>query len=316
MTLVAVSVLNYKGAAATIACVKSLLGAGEVASAACPVQVFVADNGSGGDEQHQLQQAFSGMGNVHLRLNAENLGFSAGHNRNLEIIFKHYSPDYVWILNNDCLVDEGALVALLKNARRHPKVGIWGATLLEQDGETIQCAGGCFYNAWVSSYQQYGQGKHRSELGQIEAVTYDYIAGASMFFPVATLRKGLEPVPDLQSGDSATKPQWLNETFFLYFEELDLAKRLKNGLKMDWCREALVAHHGSRKLGADNKQRGAWAEYNATLSALKFTRLYYPQRLWFTLPARYLSKCVQLTVMGKPHLLGPLTRAYRDFGSG
>jgi len=193
VTLVAVSMLNYKGAAAAIACVQSLLGAGEAASAACPVQIFVADNGSGDDEQRQLQQAFSGIGNVHLRLNAENLGFSAGHNRNLGTIFKHYKPDYVWILNNDCLVDEGALAALLKSARRQSKVGIWGVSLLELDGETIQCAGGCFYNTWVSSCRQYGQRKSRSQLKQLKAVDYDYIAGASMFFPVATLSKGLKP---------------------------------------------------------------------------------------------------------------------------
>ena len=316
MTLVAVSILNYRGAAATIACVKSLLGAGEAASAACPVQVFVTDNGSGGDEPQQLKQALSKMANVHLRLNEKNLGFAAGHNRNLEMIFKYYSPDYIWILNNDCLVDEGALAALLKSARQQPEVGIWGVTLLEQDGETIQCAGGCFYNAWVSSYQQHGQGKHRSQLGQIEAADYDYIAGASMFLPVATLHKGLKSVPGIQPVNGAANTQWLNETFFLYFEELDLAKRMSPRLKMDWCREALVVHQGSRKLGANNKHRSEWAEYHATSSALKFTRLYYPHRLWFTAPARFLSKSLQLLVNGEVRLLGPLTRAYRDYWSG
>lgn len=313
MIRVAVSILNYKNAEATIACAQSLLRASEAVSPACLVEIFVTDNGSGDDEQRQLQKVMPDMANVRLQLNTHNLGFSAGHNRNLEMIFEHCSPDYIWILNNDCLVDEGSIAALLKSTQQQPEVGIWGATLLEQDGETIQCAGGCFYNAWISLYRQYGQGKHRSELGQLEAVDYDYIAGASMFFPVATLLNGLKPVPGLQAVDDATGSQWLNQTFFLYFEELDIAKRLNPGLKMDWCREALVVHRGRRKPDTISKQRNARAEYHATLSALKFTRLYYPGRLWLTLPARYLSKCVQLLAMGQVRLIGPLTRAYRDF---
>jgi len=91
---VAISILNFKNAEATIDCAQSLLCASEAVRPACLVEVFVADNGSGDDEQHQLQQAIPAMVNVHLQLNAENLGFSAGHNRNLEIIFARYRPDY------------------------------------------------------------------------------------------------------------------------------------------------------------------------------------------------------------------------------
>jgi len=315
VTQVAVSILNYKNAQAAIACVQSLLRASEAVSPACRVKVLVADNASGADEQFQLQQIFSDMDDVHLQLNADNLGFAAGHNRNLAMIFERYSPDYVWLLNNDSVVDEDSLTALLKSAQQQPEVGIWGVTLIEGDGETIQCAGGCFYNAWVSSYRQYGQGKHRSQLGSLKTVNYDYIAGASMFFPVTALREGLLPAPSLQPAAKAARDQWLNETFFLYFEELDLARRLHPGLKMAWCREALVIHSGGKKLNVVNKRRSAWVEYHATLSALKFTCLYHPRRLWFTIPARYLSKCVQLLIRGKVHLFGPLTRAYRDYWS-
>jgi len=85
---------------------------------------------------------------------------------------------------------------------------------------------------------------------------------------------------------------------------------------MDWSREAVIVHQGGKETSAISKRRKAWAEYHATLSALKFTRLYYPHRLWFTLPARYLSKCVQLLAIGKVWLLGPVSRAYQDFWRG
>ena len=192
MMRVAVSILNFEDAKSTIACLHSILGTGQLASPACIVEVFVCDNASGADESKQLQQAFVDIGNVHLHINAENLGFSAGHNQNLRMIFEQSSPDYIWLLNNDCLVREGALTALLKCAQHHPGVGVWGTTLLESDGQTIQCAGGCFYNAWLSSYRQYGQGKDLSLLEQLATADYDYIAGASLFFPCCDFNRGPE----------------------------------------------------------------------------------------------------------------------------
>jgi GT2 family glycosyltransferase len=233
MTLIAVSILNFKSFGHTIACVESVLGASRAAGELCTVEIFVADNSSIDDEHGQLQLAFSNLTNVHLQINAVNLGFSAGHNRNLTTIFECQKPDYVWLLNNDCLVNENALAALLGSAQRLSEVGIWGATLLEQDGETIQCAGGCFYNSWLSNYRQYGHGKRRSQLTQLKQVDYDYIAGASLFLPVATLHKGLSPPPGQQAVADVVQNKWLNEAFFLYFEELDLAKRLRPELKMN-----------------------------------------------------------------------------------
>ena len=167
MNRVAVSILNYKSAQSTIACIQSLQAAAKLASETCYLEIFISDNASGAEDQHQLQQALGGMPTVHFRTNDKNLGFSAGHNRNLEAIFSGFNADYIWILNNDCLIAETALGALVECAKNDPEVGIWGATLLESDGQTIQCAGGCFYNSWISSYRQYGHGKHVSQLNQL-----------------------------------------------------------------------------------------------------------------------------------------------------
>jgi GT2 family glycosyltransferase len=314
MIRVAVSILNHSSAQSTTACVQSLLGSNPTKSLECQLQVFVADNASGEDEQRQLQQSLEGMPNVQLRCNSENMGFAAGHNRNLEVILAGMSPpDYIWLLNNDCLVDEDTLPSLINCAIQHPDVGIWGATLLEPDGQTIQCTGGCFYNSWISSYREYGRGKSLAQIDQIEPVGFDYIAGASLFFPVATLQDGLHSVHLMRTGESAVAPQWLNESFFLYFEELDLAQRLKPGLRMAWCKAALIKHVGGVSTGAHGKKRTQLAEYHSTLSALKFTRLYYPRRLWFMAIARYSSKGLLLLVKMDFRLIGMMTKAYWDF---
>ena len=306
MVRIAVSILNHNSAQSTVACVQSLLNAAQEQSGACLLEIFVADNASAERDRHTLQQSLTELPNVYVQMNSGNMGFAAGHNRNLANIFHRFSPDYVWILNNDCLVYAQTLSSLVESSVRHPEVGIWGATLLEADGETIQCAGGCFYNSWISSYRQYGRGKNLEFIDELEAVEYDYIAGASLFFPVATLQKGLR---------SIDTTQWLNESFFLYFEELDLAQRLKPGFGMDWCKRALVKHAGGASTGTVENQRTELAEYHSTLSALKFTRMYYPRRLWVMAPARYFSKCLLLLVGGDFRLIGPLSQAYRDFWS-
>ena len=313
MIHLAVSILNHNSAKSTVACVNSLRVANEPVESACQLEIFVSDNASNPDDRSQLREALSDYDVVSLQFNDENLGFSTGHNRNLETIFAGSTPDYVWILNNDCMVGEGALGALLECAERHPQVGIWGATLLEPDGETIQCAGGCFYNTWISSYRQYGKGKSLSRIDKLAPKKFDYVAGASLFFPVATLHSGLTPLPETSTGGRSNRRQWLNEEFFLYFEELDLAQRLKSHLEMGWCKDALIRHAGGAGTGTHANQKSAKAEYHSTLSALRFTRSYFPGRLWLMAPARYLAKCLVLLARGEFRLIGMMTRAYRDF---
>lgn len=313
MTRVAVSILNFNSAQSTIACVDSLLVAEKAAGDRCQLEIFIADNASALEDQQELQQSLREKVAVHLKVNDENLGFSAGHNQNLQAIFSETNPDYVWLLNNDCLVSRDALSALLECAEQDKNVGIWGATLLEPDGETIQCAGGCFYNSWLSTYRQYGRGKPSGSAGRLRAVNYDYIAGASLFLPCITFQHGLVPLARPFVGDKGERPQCLNEDFFLYFEELDLAKRLKPGFEMAWCRNAFIVHAGGASTGSARNARAASAEYHSTLSALRFTRQYSPEKLWLMAPARFVLKSIQLVLKGKPRLLKPLTRAYRDF---
>jgi len=313
MIQVAVSILNYNSSKSTIACIESLLNAGQEAKESYLLNISVTDNDSLADEQSELAQSIAKLPGVHLQVNTENRGFSAGHNDNLRTIFDQSSPDYVWLLNNDCLVHQDTLNSLIKCAQQKPAVGIWGATLLEPDGKTIQCAGGCFYNSWISSYRQFGQGTSLAHIDHLKPESFDYIAGASLFFPLTGLQDGLHPVTGSSVDESRARQQWLNESFFLYFEELDLAKRLKPGFGMAWCKAALIRHVGGASIGTSDNQRSAKAEYHSSLSALRFTRMYYPKRLWLVAPVRYVSKCLQLSSRGEFQLIMSLTRAYRDF---
>lgn len=308
MASVAVSILSFNSSAQTIACLEKLISASDDLDQVHTIELVVADNGSNEAEQCLLQQSLRKMPEVHHIQHKQNTGFAAGHNHNIAVIFQRSKPDFIWLLNNDCLVNSNTASELLKSAAERPDVGIWGATILEADGTTIQCAGGCFYSPWLSTFRQYGQGRSKTHLSGLNEQKFDYLSGASLFFPARVLREGLlEP-----GGNTQTLP-WLNEAFFLYFEELDLAKRLKPEYTMAWSKNAVITHIGGSSTGTTGDKRSEAAEYHSSLSALKFTRIYYPRRLWLVASVRYVLKCFQLMLKGRFRLLGPLTRAYRDF---
>ena len=313
MVSVAVSILSFNSTVQTLECVQSFLSVSDQENQVYSLALFVADNGSSDEEQRLLKQSLSELPatqTVSIRhiQHRQNMGFAAGHNSNIEFILRHGKADFIWLLNNDCLVNPNTTAELIKSAAKRPDVGIWGATVLEQNGQTIQCAGGCFYSPWLSTFRQYGQGLSLEQLSGLNEQKFDYLSGASLFFPVKVLQEGL-----LKPAGNGSGLPWLNEAFFLYFEELDLARRLKPELTMGWCKQALLTHIGGSSTGTSGNNRSAAAEYHSSLSALKFTRIYYPRRLWLVAVVRYILKCFQLLIKGRFRLLAPLTRAYRDF---
>ncbi len=311
MHAIAVSILNHDASKPTLECIASLEREMRASGGAFELRVRVLDNGSKADDVAILQDKLAVYDWVHLEVSPVNSGFAAGHNRNLRALLERGSPDFVWLLNNDCIVQAGCVEGLLACAGSRPNTAVWGATLLERDAQTVQCAGGCSYSPWLSSYRQHGRGTKLADLARLKPGKFDYIAGASLFMPVATLLGGLAPPARHPADGRGPEEAWLNEAFFLYFEELDLARRLQPGRHMDWCREALVVHGHAEK----SRERERRSEFHSSLSALKFTWLYHRNHLWLTAPARLSLKTAWNLVCLRWDLLPPLFSAYREFGA-
>jgi GT2 family glycosyltransferase len=314
MPAIAVSVLHHGDAAPTIAAVESLLA--DLREAADPagveLTILVADNGPAGPQREALREGMGELPGVRLVFNERNLGFAAGHNRNIAALLGDGDPDFLWLLNNDCRIRPGGIAALLACAQRRPEVGIWGATLLEADGRTLQCAGVCFYNPWLGIVRPLGAGRPRTDRERQDPSRAAYVAGASLFFPIRTLREGLEPPPG-PAARGRRDAAWLNEEFFLYCEELDLARRLREPLDLGWCREAEIIHDGGLAAGTTGGVRTPESEYHSVLSALKFTSLHHPRKLWCLAPTLFAAKHLRLGFGAQRSLLGPVRQAFRDF---
>ena len=102
----------------------------------------------------------------------KNFGFAHANNKAIAYALNQYKADFVWLLNNDTVIDKEALTNLVLYANASvAKTGMWGSKLLlYMAPETIQGVGGK-YNKWTGvarelGYRQKDDGQCRSASGR------------------------------------------------------------------------------------------------------------------------------------------------------
>jgi len=139
----------------------------------------------------------------------ENRGFAAGNNLGIKYALKKRDGDFFWVLNNDTLIPKNFLSNILETMKKNRNVGLWGCKILDYfSPDKILGFCGCYSNfkasPWhVDSYSIFQEQTSRN--GEL------YPIGASMICS----KKFLDQVG------------FLNEEYFLYFEELDWVQRAK-----------------------------------------------------------------------------------------
>lgn len=194
-----------------------------------------------------------------------NLGFAGGCNVGAAYAMARGDAAYVWLLNNDTIVDAQALAALVARASEPDAPGIVGSTLCYLDApERIQSLGGGTFNPVRAMTRHIADGEARRELSiaearQIEA-TMHYVVGASMLVS----RRFLDRVGLMQ------------DDYFLYFEEIDWAeraRRLDPTLTLGFAPRSIVFH----KVGAS---AGTHARSLLSLRYLTANRLRFVKRFY------------------------------------
>lgn len=239
MKQVAVVVLNWNGWPDTLACLASLRGQDYPR-----FNVLVVDNGSTDDSVAQIAQAAPG---VELLQSGANLGFGGGCNVGIRHALAR-GADYVWLINSDATADAQALSAMVATMDKNPLLGSVGSVLYDV-GTTgqIQLWGGGRVRLW------WGQSRHQRSPGPL-----DFISGASLLLR----RQALEVVGLFDQ-----------ETFFMYWEDTDLAFRMrKAGWELAVADDARVWHKQSASVG----QRSPLLDEYFTQSAVRFLRRHAP----------------------------------------
>jgi GT2 family glycosyltransferase len=285
--MVYVIVLNWNGAADTIACAESVL-----AMQGIEFRLLVCDNASTDDCVQRLRAwGASRMlleypnepaawgderppaGAVVLLHTGANLGYAGGNNVGMRYALSRGDAEFVWILNNDTTVAPSALAALVTKARSDPAFGIVGSTMLYQHApERVQMLAGCRFSPWTTRIAPAGWGLSAHQAGAVSEAEIesgiDYICGASM----------------LASADFIADVGLMHEDYFLYFEEMDWAERARRSPKRRWkfgyARDSVVFH----KVGASTgtSQRTAASTRFFYTSKIRFMKRFYGGRFALT----------------------------------
>jgi N-acetylglucosaminyl-diphospho-decaprenol L-rhamnosyltransferase len=243
---VLVVIVNYKTAALTAACLRSL--APEVA-ADRSIRVVVVENDSGDGETIRAAIAQHGWADwVALTIAERNGGFSYGNNRGIEPALRWPTPpDYFLLLNPDTEIKPGAVRALVDHMDANPRVGIAGSSFENQDGVEWPIA-----FRFPTVWGQFAQGIRSTHVSKLlrnrvvartmdgTATEVDWVAGASMMVRREVIRDiGL-----------------MDERYFLYFEEVDFCLRARRaGWPCWYVPKSRVMHVSGQSTGVSGPER-------------------------------------------------------------
>ena len=152
----------------TLRCLKSLRDSGTGRS----FEVIVVDDASP-DESGQTLSTIAGI--RYLR-NDRNLGFLQSCNRGAALARGHY----ILLLNNDTMVESGAIDALADTFNSHHNVGLVGAKLYFEDGSLQEAGGIVFADGSAANFGR-GDDPRKPEYNYVRDV--DYCSGAAIMLP-------------------------------------------------------------------------------------------------------------------------------------
>ena len=291
--MIAIVIVNWCGAGDTIACLESLLRLDRD-----DFSIVVCDNGSSDNSIGTMREWAEGRLAVDrssavwsrlpqnrrrvtfdytvlkrdqlLNLTSEqlpfltivdigkNLGFAGANNIGIQLALTRPEMRYVWLLNNDTVVSPDALTAMVRYCDSDPTIGLCGATLLYFDRPNVVQALGGIYNRKTGRGGGIAVGTNVAELPAREVIEaeMDYVVGASILVP----RFFLETVG------------LMTEDYFLYYEEMDWARRIRGRFRQAYARDAIIFHREGATIGSKASGRASDATiYYLTRSALRFT---------------------------------------------
>jgi len=272
----------------TLACVDSLLKAGATAA-----QVLVVDNGSSDGSPQALRERFGP--DLRVIVSEQNLGFAGGANLGI-----HYALDrgaeWIFILNNDTVVDSAVFVEWERAARNNPGYAIISPLILYySDPARIWYLGD---RTVLTSLITYELGRKQLDRGQFAPlVPVDFVCGCGMF----VRRSVFEQVGLFDTG------------FFMYAEEIDFCQRARTaGFRLACATRARMWHKVSLSADRDRPLTRYLRIRNQILFYRRYaSRLQAPTLFAFTF-TRALRIALGDLIGRQPRLIAPLVRGWAD----
>ncbi|MBP7693203.1 MAG: glycosyltransferase family 2 protein [Anaerolineales bacterium] len=222
------------------------------------VEVIVVDSASSDGTPARVAAEFPA---VRVIASAENLGYSRGNN----LALRAAGGRYLLVLNPDTVVAGAALAQLTAYLDAHPDVGVVGPGLVYGDGTPQPTrrrfptlATLFFESTWLQGWAPRGllDRYYARDLPAEQAVDVDWVVGAALLVRRAAYE---------QAGG-------FDEGFFMYSEELDWCRRLKQaGWRVVHFPPARIIHYEGRS----SAQVPAATHIRFNTSKIRYTRKYH-----------------------------------------
>ncbi len=227
--MLSIIVVNFKNPALLRLCLKSLE---RTLSPKLNYEIVVVDISSEIETQNVVLEEFP---KVKLLPFKNNIGYTKGVNEGIN----GSAGEYFLILNSDIVPLKNSIETLLNYMKKHKDVGLAGPQLLNFDGTPQQSCFG-FYNAITIGYRRVGYLPFKNRI----------LGG---FLLQGKDLSGIQPVDWLMGSalmarrDAINKVGLMDEKFFLYFSDVDWAKRFwENGYKVVFYPLVKIYHYHKR----------------------------------------------------------------------
>jgi GT2 family glycosyltransferase len=230
-----VAILHWKGANYTRDCLRSLI------KLTYPrTKTLLIDNGSPDSSGSALAQEFSTVDYLAL---PENLGYAGGFNAGIKYCTQR-GAQWIWLLNNDTVVEPESLSLLISQALKHPEVAILSAAVHYSDKSVVTGPGEIDFTR-AKTYLRPLKNKN-------DAVSAEWLSGSNMLLRSSALLS-----------EDAFDP-----AYFLYFEDTEFCVRMRNsGWECLFVPEACIHHAGGASTSGELE---FWRAYYYTRNRLLF----------------------------------------------
>jgi len=264
-------------------CLTSLLA--ECLTLGASAEVLVVDNASADNSAEMVDAEFN-KSEIPVRLirSEVNLGFAAANTLAMEQALGRY----IVLLNSDAFFHPGVLRRAIDHMDADSTVGIGGARLVSRDG-AWQPSARTFHSIWIDAIVLTGLAARfpqsrifgapdRTWADPNQPADVDWVPGA-----FSILRR-----------EALAKTGLFDPTFFLYYEEVDLCRRVKDaGFRVRYWPDVVVTHIGGESGRQLRSLKFSKNGAQVVLWRMRATLLYYRKHHGFQ---AWLAKGLEETI--------------------
>lgn len=244
---VSIIIVNYNTINLTAACIQSVIRY----TKDIEYEIILVDNFS----KDGSKEYFTTLDEIRYIYNTENIGFGAANNIGAKIAI----GKYLFFLNSDTLLIDNSIKHFYQYMEANPSITACGGNLVDENRRNTPIGGK--FPSLLSEFSSIGFYKlykkyHKQNIAICQTVDdlenndIDYILGADIFIKAHVFHEVCG----------------FDETFFMYYEETDLCKRLsKYGHKLKLLPEISIIHFGGQSTKNEISQTKYKMIYNSKL---------------------------------------------------